>query len=920
MHNIKKNTESEKESKKIYEILKCIVKYSKKLKLILMTATPVYDKAIEIIDILNLLLLNDNKRPLKKRDIFKKDNNEYILTEEGEKILIEKTKGYISYLKGNDPYSFPIVLEPNDAKIPDVKYDNKEQKIINKIKYTKLVSCPMKNEQLNYYINYIKNINKNNKSNLKRLLDINNIVFPTNNKKVLPYEKKLITENETIDSAFYKEKIKTPITTYYRFKYSKNSIINNKPFLDESIIENYSSKLKKILDTLSKSRGLSIIFSRYVWNGVIPIALALEQNGYMRYTSEGEDQLLDNKYKDTKKYRCYFCDKFINNEVHSDEKHKDYHEFKIAKYIIQTSSIQELIKSDLNNSVKKFSAIENKEGKNIKIFIATELIKEGIDFKNIRQLYLFDTWYNKAWYDQIIGRAVRFCSHINLEEEYRNVLIYNLAASLSNSKDKTYKYIESDDEKRYRISETKDFNNKKVIHILKRTAVDCLNNKNKNILLSKKKIIQYNSIGDKINFNFNEINKPYSSECDYLRDCKYECIWEPKSNKIEIDSNTYEIFFDKLIIQDIVKIIDKIYKFNYVYTIEDIVKYINKYDSNINKSFIYKTIDYMINKKVEITDKYRRKGYIIYRGRYYIYQPNDLKDELLPMYYRKRLLQYKDKMIKIDLFNDNNINNIKNNEKESKNINYNKKLINKILNNIKINFKLFTHLEKYDITKNKKYYNYSVIQNILIHLKLNDKIIFYKYIIKFFIENKKIDEITNKKINYLDKDLIKYDRELSEKFKKNVNKNINGFRIQNIYYSYLNKKWYKSKDLVINKVKMYEKYLKLKDIRKNKTKNKIIGSFIKNKNNIIIFQIKDYLLYKNVFTQEDKVSKKSIITGRTCITLSISKLLEFNKVLGISDNKVKKNKKFICNQLEIFLYIKHLNNNDNILWFEENLD
>ena len=81
---------------------------------------------------------------------------------------------------------------------------------------------------------------------------------------------------------------------------------------------------------------------------------------------EGEDQLLDNQYKNTKKYRCYFCDKYIDNEVHKNEKHKEYHEFKIAKYIIQTSSIQELIKDNLNNSVKKFSSVENKDGKNIK--------------------------------------------------------------------------------------------------------------------------------------------------------------------------------------------------------------------------------------------------------------------------------------------------------------------------------------------------------------------------------------------------------------------------------------------------------------------------------------------------------------------------------------------------------------------------
>ena len=53
-----------------------------------------------------------------------------------------------------------------------------------------------------------------------------------------------------------------------------------------------SSKLSKILEVVKKSEGLIYIFSRFNPAGVIPMALALEQNGFDRYTVEGEKQLL----------------------------------------------------------------------------------------------------------------------------------------------------------------------------------------------------------------------------------------------------------------------------------------------------------------------------------------------------------------------------------------------------------------------------------------------------------------------------------------------------------------------------------------------------------------------------------------------------------------------------------------------------
>ena len=43
--------------------------------------------------------------------IFDKNNN---ITNDGIKILTNKSRGYISYLRGENPASFPIRLFPND--------------------------------------------------------------------------------------------------------------------------------------------------------------------------------------------------------------------------------------------------------------------------------------------------------------------------------------------------------------------------------------------------------------------------------------------------------------------------------------------------------------------------------------------------------------------------------------------------------------------------------------------------------------------------------------------------------------------------------------------------------------------------------------------------------------------------------------
>ena len=96
-----------------------------------------------------------------------------------------------------------------------------------------------------------------------------------------------------------------------------------------------------------------------------------------------------------------------------------------------------------------------------------------------------ESWYNLSKHEQIIGRGIRYCSHIDLPDNERNVTIYQYASASALNSSKNQLLTETIDEKNYRIAENKDLNIRKVMHILKRSAVDCVFNKNGNMNIDK---------------------------------------------------------------------------------------------------------------------------------------------------------------------------------------------------------------------------------------------------------------------------------------------------------------------------------------------------------------------------------------------------------------------------------------------------
>jgi len=768
--------------KTIQSILQSIIKYGKNIKLILMSATPMFDRADEIIFYLNLLLENDNRRIINKNDIFNTKNDS--LKPGASDLLRKLLTGYISYIRAEKPFVFPFKFDATDSIIPSVKYDFYGDIIDKKkqIKYTKIISLKMidlqNNTYIYYYNNKIKNneivrINDNNDFNendYENLLDnnlikkdfyhidltqISNIVYPIKDKNKINignFGRVSINYNkDNGKSGFYKN-IKY-IGTKKKFKYmfqnhaifDKNTL-NEAPFCDEKHLKKYSVKYDYILNKIKNSKGLIFLYSNFIDQGVLPLALVLEQNGFTRDRVDGEENLLE--YSPNKKNGggkrapiCYLCGNDIKNDVHNNENIKDYHIFKRAKYVIYYPDSKEIIKVTKEAALKKFSSSNNKYGEEVKIFIGTRAVSEGLDFKRIRQVHIIDPWYNLSRHSQIIGRAIRKDSHKDLLPEERNVEIYQYAA-LINSKDKIGQH-ESIDLRSYRIAESKDILIKKINRIMKESSVDCTLFKKANVFLSKKNIKQITSCGETVNINISD--KKYSAMCDYSDTCDYNCNWSPNpAIKYPINNDTYNISFGQT---DILKCKNKIislFKENYAYHLDNIEQEILSLYPEMNELFIYTALENLVNNKNEIIiDKFDIKGYIIYQGDYYIFQPLDIEREDIPLIYRYYPMNNKKKRISIENYKFD----YPEEEKLFEINKNNRRLYNEVINNIENNIEIH-HLIKNN--SNEKYI-ISVVGCILDSINFTDEPLFINELLIQYYKNANNNNLINDLTNSIKK-------------------------------------------------------------------------------------------------------------------------------------------------------------------------
>lgn len=123
IHNIR-ITNDNKENGNVANNIFFLLKHIDNAKLLVMSATPMFNDVKEIIWLLNLLRLNDKKEKLAIHDFFDKKSN---LIKEMKEEFENSLSGYISYVRGENPYIFPNKMFPLSF--------NKERSIFSLKKY-----------------------------------------------------------------------------------------------------------------------------------------------------------------------------------------------------------------------------------------------------------------------------------------------------------------------------------------------------------------------------------------------------------------------------------------------------------------------------------------------------------------------------------------------------------------------------------------------------------------------------------------------------------------------------------------------------------------------------------------------------------------------------------------------------------------
>lgn len=846
-HELRKKHDDENEGEtniKILSTLEKILSICDNIKLILMSATPMYDQPDEIIDLINLFNINQKKKIINSSDIFDINEKTLKLKKKGIEILKENTKGIVSYYRGYNPISFPLVLDPDselnsnlykkmEMYVPKNNYDYKNVplKKEEQNKFIKLVKCSLSKFHEKHYLEELNEIETDIAH--KTTSDLINIIYPIDKMENISYGKK-----------GFKNAFKDLYNNTYQYKSFNNG------FLTINNLQKYSSKFYNILNNVLITPGISFIYFIYKY-ATKTMGMILEEAGYLPYKGS---PLLNNPVNSKK--LCSICNLYNDNVIHKNNTLKKYHKFKQAKYIIITGDISQNERDKLVNITR---SEENKLGEQIKVIIGSKVMSQSVDFKNIRQIHLGNAWHNMSQIIQIIGRGSRFCSHINLDENNRNVSVFKYSCFINKDR-------ETIDEKLWRTAENKDIVIKQIERLLKKNSVDCQLNKNANYF--DKKIYKYS----------NDID--FSSYCDY-DSCDYQCFDNTKGHIDESTYNYSELKDDKK--KEVEYFIKNYFIDNNYLSIKNLFKYFNNIEEKIILNIINKIVGYDNSKYPETIYYKDNVGYLLIKNNYLVFKEFDNFSDKINLFNNK--LKYEDIDIKLNKIPKKIIK-----EKNNKDI---KDIIFELTN-------LDRSSSDYSI-ENIYYKNIKdIIEYFILYLNKNN-----------ITSLSNIPKEYKNLVLYFEKNLFQK-KFISEEPNDN---NYFGYTFMNKYFCLKDNSF---KECQMEQGRLLEKNFDdyyIKKLNLNKKEANIVGYMSYNKNKVD-FKIIDKLSQKTKKRIDEKVMKTTIYKGKVCTTYEKNNLQIIIDYLDIDISKNKKlNREIICKLIEIQLRKNEYNNKDNLRWF-----
>jgi len=370
-----------------------------------------------------------------------------------------RIQGLVSYFKGADDRMLPQVIDSD--------------KTLRKVE--------MSNEQFNYYLTArFEEIKQNKRKATIGTADKEMKTFRVNSRLACNYaippdlravakEEAAVSEDNVTAKDIVLQKLRAEPDRY----------------LSEKALKTFSPKMLEILKGIREDTWKNqFVYSQYQsLEGLGVLSAILDHGGWQRFRIKKGDNgqwTLDGDMSPEKPAYAMFIGGTGENDIE-----------------------RELLRQIFNGRYEVGfpptlkDAVESLPKKLLCLFMASSAGAEGITLLNVRHVHIMEPHWNPARHEQVIGRAVRICSHASLPMEERNVRVsfyvsvFNDIQSKSTEEasnvvavrrsDMMMKQYEKDpvetfmstDEYLYEISYEKDVVNKRISALLKQAAVDC---------------------------------------------------------------------------------------------------------------------------------------------------------------------------------------------------------------------------------------------------------------------------------------------------------------------------------------------------------------------------------------------------------------------------------------------------------------
>ena len=200
-------------------------------------------------------------------------------------------------------------------------------------------------------------------------------------------------------------------------------------YLTMDALAKYSPKMKKMIEMIINTDGLILIYSTFVSiEGIKIFSDILEQNGFSKFKNEKTNAL---------------------------------------RYTLFTGAEKD---KEKEKSIETFNLEKNKNGDIIKVLLISSSGAEGLDLRNVRNVFIMEPHWNEARISQVIGRARRKNSHMDLPKEMRYVNIYRFHSVLTDAQKGVYDEEFTSDEHIYKIAKKKRKDNRRNIRYYEKSV------------------------------------------------------------------------------------------------------------------------------------------------------------------------------------------------------------------------------------------------------------------------------------------------------------------------------------------------------------------------------------------------------------------------------------------------------------------